>query len=87
MTKFLRFALVKAEKVRCKFWYWCGEEFCRHYHPHEVEGRCVFLSPVKFCKSVNGFVHDIPYSKAPIEECDPEQDPNFIFKYRRKENE
>jgi hypothetical protein len=67
--------------VRCKQWVVCGSEECLHYAPHNADiHRCMLLSPVKFCRRLRGFVHDIP-----IHETDSNYqcNPNLAFKAKR----
>jgi hypothetical protein len=52
-----------------------------HYEPHAVStDRCVAMSPVKYCTTVKGFVHDIPISEI---DSNYQCDPNLAFKAKR----
>ena len=67
--------------VRCKFWAACGAQSCEHYEPHSTHPlQCVIFSPVKYCRIVKGFVHDVP-----IHELDSNYmcDPNLAFKAKQ----
>ncbi len=66
---------------RCRFWVICDVETCYHYEPHHPDrDRCIFLSPVKYCGVIGGFVHDIPMTEI---DSNYECDPNLAFKAKR----
>ena len=69
--------------VRCKYWVVCNSKHCDHYDPHNVRECCMMLSPVKYCRVVKGFVHDIP-----IEDIDSnyQSNPNLAFKAKREDD-
>jgi len=67
--------------VRCICWNTCAVPNCYHHEPHTAGISCKYNSPVKFCKAVQGFVHDLPISQLQENyECDP----NLAFRAQKE---
>ena len=77
------------ELVRCKYWVVCSNHDCDHFEIHQADDSCIVLQPIKYCRRMKGFVHDVHISQI---DSNYECDPNLAFKAmrdteRRKEKE
>jgi len=68
------------ELVRCKYWVVCSNHDCDHFEIHQAGDSCIALQPIKYCRKMKGFVHDVHISQI---DSNYECDPNLAFKAMR----